>query len=358
MINDRARAFHDSLTRFVDVPMHQRLRTGAFLYDSILRPVEPWLAGYRLWIVVPDGALNYVPYAALRGHDSDGDFYVVTRHDIALTPAAWMLRAPDSTVRAPRERRLLLVSDPVYDGTDPRLAGRPRPEPAALPYQRIPWTAREAKAIAGQFSSSHVDQLAGLEATRERLLALDWSRYRFIHVASHGIVDAKMPQLSALMLGTYDAEGRTVDGAVRVADLSLMTLDADVAVFSGCETALGKDVLSEGLVGIGYTTLARGARTVVASLWRVPDEITARLMTEFYRYLLSDSMSPPAALSTAMRSAINRDPSADPALWAPFQVSVSTLGRDVESPGRHVPLHIETIGGNRELLDRQDHYNQ
>ena len=163
--------------------------------------------------------------------------------------------------------------------------------------------------------------MAGLDATRGRLLSLDWSRYRFIHIATHGTVDAQVPELSALMLGSFDAHGRVVDGAVRVADLSTRTLTADVAVFSACETALGKEVPSEGLVGIGSTVLARGARAVVASLWPVSDETGAELMTELYRHLLHGSMSPPGALGAAMRSVVARAPSADPALWAAFEVT-------------------------------------
>ena len=117
---------------------------------------------------------------------------------------------------------------------------------------------------------------------------------------------------------------------MRVADLSLQTLSADVVVLSGCETALGKEVRSEGLVGLGSTMLARGARAVVASLWTVPDETGARLMTEFYLYLLEDSLSPERALGAAMRSVL-RDRSADPALWAAFQVSVGALGSPFRS---------------------------
>jgi CHAT domain-containing protein len=71
--------------------------------------------------------------------------------------------------------------------------------------------------------------------------------------------------------------------------------------------------------------LARGARAVVASLWPVPDEIGAHLMTEFYQHMLHDSMGPEAALGTAMRSMVLRDRLADPALWAAFQVSVAAL---------------------------------
>jgi CHAT domain-containing protein/tetratricopeptide (TPR) repeat protein len=333
-IADKVAAFHRSLTRLVDMPVESRLQDARALYELIIRPIEPWLSGVRQWVVIPDGALDYVPFAALRMPDS----FVAMRHDVAFTPAAWVLDTNEARA-PPRDRRgLLLVADPVYEADDPRLtavrhvgatpqaSARGALDPARRGYRRLLFTAREASQISAQFSPADVDQLTGLNATRERLLSLDWSKYRFIHIAAHGIVDAQVPELSALILGSYDASGDLVDGAVRVADLSLQTLTADVAVFSACDTALGKQVLSEGLVGIGSTMLARGARAVVASLWPVSDEIGARLMTEFYRHLLHDSMSAPAALGAAMRSVVSHDASADPALWAAFQVSVVALG--------------------------------
>jgi CHAT domain-containing protein len=107
--------------------------------------------------------------------------------------------------------------------------------------------------------------------------------------------------------------------------VSLQTLTAEVVVLSACETALGTEARSEGLVGMSSTMHARGARAVVASLWPVPDEIGAHLMTEFYRHMLHDSMRPEAALGAAMRSLLSRDQSADPALWGAFQLSVAAL---------------------------------
>ena len=338
VIAEKATAFHRSLTRLVDIPLKRRLQDARGLYDMIIRPLEPELSGARQWVVIPDGALDYVPFAALRGSDGTSDSFVAARHDVAVTPAAWMLHTGELRARPHEARGLLLVADPVYQADDPRLAALRKSaattqtsdtqalDPARRDYQRLPFTAQEAARISAQFPPAQVDQLLGLNATRERLLSLDWSKYRFIHIATHGMVDARVPQLSALMLGSYDVRGDIVDGAVRVADLSLQTLTADVAVFSACDTALGKEVLTEGLVGLGSTTLARGARAVVASLWPVSDEIGARLMTEFYRHLLQDSMSPPAALGAAMRSVVSHDASADPALWAAFQVSVTALG--------------------------------
>jgi CHAT domain-containing protein len=337
-VSQKALQYHRSLTRFGDETADVRLQDAAALSALIIAPLEAWLKDKKQWIVIPDGALDYVPFAALRAQDS----FVASQHFIALAPAAWMLQIKVDPAVAPE--RLLLVADPVYQPDDPRLpppdksghgALQVPAEPRPRNLQRLPFTSVEATRIAAQFKRSEVDELTGVNATRERVLALDWSRYRYIHIATHGIVDAETPALSALLLGSYDASGHPVEGAVRVADLSLMKLNAEVAIFSACETALGKHVPSEGLVGISSTVLARGAHAVIASLWPVSDEMSARLMTEVYQHLLRDSMSAPAALGNAMHSVLEKEPSADPALWAAFQVSVSALG--VGAPVNHNP---------------------
>jgi CHAT domain-containing protein len=327
-IAEQAAAFHRSLTHLVDTPVERRLQDARELYELIVRPIEAALLAVRQWVIIPDGALDYVPFVALRRSDAKSETFVALQHDVALAPSAWMLDTRGAPSPSPERGRLLLVADPVYQANDPRLSALRKAAPVRAPrdYARLPFTAQEAARIAAEFAPADVDELTGLEATRERLLSLDWSKYRFIHIATHGTVDAQVPELSALVLGSYDTRGELVDGAVRVADLSLRTLTAEVAVLSACDTALGKEVLSEGLVGIGSTMLARGARAVVASLWPVSDEMGARLMTELYRHLLYDSMSAPAALSAAMRTVVSGEGSADPSLWAAFQVSVVAIG--------------------------------
>jgi CHAT domain-containing protein/tetratricopeptide (TPR) repeat protein len=356
-IAERAVAFHDSLARFVDRPFEQRIADAARLSELVIRPLEPWLTGAEQWIVVPDGALDYVPFAALR-LTGNPESYVVLHHDVALTPAVWMLDTEAAAPRPPDERALLLVADPVYEADDPRLAALRKTPAAERPtaaasadsggYRRLAYTAQEAATIRREFLPAGVDELIGLDATRDRLLSADLSRYRFIHIATHGSVDTRVPELSALVLGSYDARGTRVDGSVRVPDLALQTLHAEVAVFSACDTALGKEVASEGLVGIGSTVLARGAQAVVASLWPVSDEIGAELMTEFYRHLLRDSMSASAALAAAMRSVVSRESAADPALWAAFQVSVVALGPG--RPSRNGGLKVSTTSVEGETL--------
>jgi len=334
LIAERSAALQRALRRLVDTPLDTRLQQARALHGLVIQPLEPWLALARQWLIVPDGALDYVPFAALRGPGEGTDAFVVMRHDVAVTPAAWMLGVPPEP--GPAGRGMLLVADAVYQADDPRLAA-PRKVAAvsAVPqssargrreYARLPYTAVEARDIAALFPAGQVEELLGTDATRERVLSLDWAKYRYIHLATHAVVDAEVPQLSAIVLGSYDSKGEIADRSVRVSDLALQSLNADVVAFSACDTALGRQTPSEGLMGLGTTTLARGAHAVLASLWPVADEMGAQVMTDFYRHLLHDAASAPAALGAAMRSAVTHDRVADPALWAAFQVSVATLG--------------------------------
>jgi CHAT domain-containing protein/tetratricopeptide (TPR) repeat protein len=337
-IEDAAAKFHRSLTRLVDVPLERRLEDAQHLYRMIVQPVEQVLAPAQLWIIIPDRGLSYVPFAALRTAETGTGGFVAMRHDIAIAPAAWLMTHERRRAYIPAPRKLLLIDDPVYQPDDPRLQALKKRVPAQVPpeiaianapyheLRRLPFTAEEARRILAQFSHAQVDELTGLQATRGRALALDWSQYRYIHIAAHAIADGQVPQLSAVILGAYNAQGDAVEEAVRVSDLSLQTLTSDVAVLSACDTAVGPQVASEGPVGLESTLLARGARAVVASLWPVSDETSAELMTDFYRHLVQDSMNAPAALGGAMRTVMARERSADPALWATFQVSITALG--------------------------------
>ena len=146
--------------------------------------------------------------------------------------------------------KILLVADPVYQADDPRISDFKyalAPPSRDRAYARLRYTAEEAARDRGTIPPADVVKLIGVSATRERLLALDWSQYQFIHIATHGVVDAQVPALSALILGSYDARGEVTDGQVRVSDVALETLRAEVAVLSACETALGTQVRSEGL---------------------------------------------------------------------------------------------------------------
>jgi CHAT domain-containing protein len=335
-----ARGLHEAMRSYAKVSVKSRLDQSAELYRLTFAPLNAQLGGATELTIVPDGPLHYVPFATLRDASSADKPYLVQRFGIALAPALRLtslrsLARPASWA----ESRMLLVADPVYRSDDPRLQRTVRTrtnhdnrlndvlrmragvDPAKL--ERLFSSARESERIRALPGLGRVDRLEGFDATRANVLAHDLSGYRFIHIASHGIIDSEIPQLSALILGAWDRNGRVADQYLRAGDLMGRTFDAEVVVLSACDTAMGRGFAGEGLIGLHFAALARGARSVVGSLWPVSDAIAADLMTDMYRYITADRQPVSVALSAAVRSTLTRTPSLDPALWGPFAVYVA-----------------------------------
>ena len=184
-------------------------------------------------------------------------------------------------------------------------------------FERLPFTRREAEAI-GALAGGESRLALDFDASRATALDPTLSRYRYIHFASHALLNTQHPELSGIVLSLVGRDGNPQDGFLRLHDIYNMRLSADLVVLSACQTALGRDVRGEGLVGLTRGFMYAGAPRVVASLWDVRDEQTADLMTRFYRGVLKDGLRPAAALRAA-QLAMLRDPvRRAPAYWAGF----------------------------------------
>jgi CHAT domain-containing protein len=346
-ISTEATALHTALRSFGSVSKQERLAAGERLYALVLGPIEAQISGMHTLIFAPDGALHYVPFATLRCMEAGRKVFLVENHDIAVTPSIQMFLRPElprSTSAAARQ--MLLVDDPVYDPTDPRVASSSSPSshldlegygPALTlvrgasggPLPRLPGAAREAAAIQSLMPPNSVDRLDGFSASRERFLKSGLDQYRLIHVASHATTDPEIPQASALILSTVNESGKEIDGRVLAADFMGVRLHADTVVLSACDTALGKSVAGEGLIGLQYVVLARGARSVVSSLWPAIDQVTADVMVKFYSALLHQHSTVISAWSAASRAALEGR-YADPGTWGAFMLTLSHV-EDVSS---------------------------
>jgi CHAT domain-containing protein len=120
------------------------------------------------------------------------------------------------------------------------------------------------------------------------------------------------------VLSLVDRAGRPRDGFVMLPDVYDMTLNAEVVVLSGCQTALGKDVRGEGPIGLARGFMYAGVPRVVASLWQVDDLATAELMRRFYRGMLVEKLTPAAALRAAQQQLAATRRWRSPYYWAPF----------------------------------------
>jgi len=305
------------------------------LAQRLLGPVAGSLRGARL-IVVPDDALQVLPFAALPlpaggpgSDDSETDSGVlplVMEHEVLRVPSLAVLAELDRRPPPPAAGPVVVVADPVVSRDDPRLesldqsaaTGGGEPRFAALP--RVPWSRREAEALAAHAGGHRVRLATGFDADLEFVRGGGLAGARWIHFATHGVVDDERPERSALVLSRWDASGHPQDGDLRLKDLYELELDADLVVLSGCDTALGEEVRGEGLMGLAYGFFHTGASSVMASLWAVQDRATAELMERFYSGLLQEGLSPAAALRRAQISLRQERRWRDPYFWAAFVV--------------------------------------
>lgn len=305
------------------------------LSRHVLSPLRKLLTKRRV-IVVADGALHYVPFAALlRESGSDGSVPMLMMHEVVSVPSMSVLAARRQQARTRPQplRTLAIFADPIFTKDDSRFVEQTYPVTVGAAaqiklsrtgssrlnsFQRLPETGEEAAVISSLVAEDQRFVATGFAVNRDALLAEQLQDYRIIHFATHGLIDARYPALSALALSFYDAERSPIDGLLRLHDIYNIELNADLVVLSACDAALGREVRGEGLVGLTRGFLYAGASMVVASLWQVPDRATATLMERFYDAHLRQGKSPTAALREAQLSIASEPRWRDPYYWAPF----------------------------------------
>ncbi len=301
--------------------------------------------GKRLLLVL-DGGLQFVPFQALLARQETP---LLRGHEIVVLPSASVLAALRRTnsqrKRAPKT--IAMFADPVFAPDETRVLQRRGQSQAAatrgaaadpLSPLELDRTAEEAELTRSgesiqrlKFAAQEANGILALVPAGQRLRAMDFdanlraatdaalAQYRILHYATHGIVNSENPELSGLVLSLVDANGRKREGFLRLPDIYQMRLNADLVVLSACQTALGRVVRSEGLVGLTRGFFHAGATRVVSSLWKVDDEATAELMLRFYRNMLGGShLRPAAALRAAQLSLAAEERWHDPYYWAGF----------------------------------------
>jgi CHAT domain-containing protein/Tfp pilus assembly protein PilF len=300
------------------------------LSGILLAPVAEAMAGKRI-LVVADGALQYLPFAALPVPGRLSPVPMVVEHEIVNLPSASVLAVQrrERRGRAAAARTVAVLADPVYEHDDPRLAASGVGGRAGGPDQdaerdgsqgfpRLAATRREAASIVAAAPRGTTLQAVGFDASRTTALSPEVARYGIVHFAAHGVFDNENPGRSGIVLSMFDRTGQAQDGFLRLHDIYALDLPAEVVVMSACDTALGKQVRGEGLVGMVRGFMHAGAERVVASLWKVDDEATGELMRQFYVEMLQNDRSPAAALREAQVALRTQRRWHSPFYWAAF----------------------------------------
>ena len=298
----------------------------------IVAPVAAGL-GKRRVLLVADGALQYVPFGMLPAPGAQGE-RLILRHEIVTLPSATTLalQRQELAGRAPAPRQIAVIADPVFGSRDERTRGESRPAAARsieheeesgvvvgrFTIPRLPYTRQEADRILALAPGDGNLKLLDFGASRARVTDGRLAEYRYLHFATHGLLDSEQPGLSALVLSLVDEKGNAQDGFLRAHEIYNLQLPADLVVLSACQTGLGKEIRGEGLVGLTRGFLYAGAARVVVSLWSVNDRATAELMTRFYRKMLREGAAPAAALRAAQIEMLRQPQWSAPYFWAPF----------------------------------------
>lgn len=281
---------------------------AAELRRMLLNPAEKLTRGKRTLLISGAGILRHIPFAALEQGGA--------RHAYVYLPSASSLVEIRRKERHPAEKGLAVVADPVFTARDSRVARRD--VATAEDWPRLRHSLEEARAIAPFWPAGSRLLVTGFDATREMVESEVFSQYRYIHLATHAVIDEKRPELSRIILSQLGRDSRPREGSLRLFAVYNLRWNADLVVLSACRSALGKDVEGEGMVGLATGFLQAGVPRLVASLWDVDDGATAELMKHFYASMLRKKMRPPAALAAAQEE-LRRIPRwSSPYYWAPF----------------------------------------
>lgn len=299
------------------------------LTDILWTPVEVALAelgGIERIIIIPEGPLNYLPFESL----GKGKF-LLEKYTINYQLSGALLL--NSGLNTMRNKPSFIAMAPVFDDKKTNFVNKSCERFVRLSQKTdttsraftangdyitpLPATEMEVEKInqihvdKGIFSKFFVNESASEELIKKGELA----NFDYVHLATHGFVNSQYPELSGLLLTQDPASAE--DGILYTGEILGLTFRADLVTLSACETALGKKIEGEGVRGLTTAFLYAGAKSVVASLWKVADESTALLMIAFYTELLSGK-DKAQALRLAKLKLIADQKYSHPFYWAPF----------------------------------------
>ncbi len=180
----------------------------------------------------------------------------------------------------------------------------------------LPGTSEEIANLKNVFNKKDISTEILLEdqALESIIKTKNLHDYRYIHFATHGLVNEASPELSRLSLFEQEADGE--DGNLFSGEIYNLDLSANLVTLSACETGLGKISEGEGIIGLSRAFAYAGASNILVSLWSVSDQSTAQLMIDFYENIENDNYS--EALKQAKKKLISHPVYSKPFYWAPF----------------------------------------
>lgn len=278
-------------------------RRAEELFAVLVAPLQPAIR-YQTLILAPHGELHYVPFAALR--DPATGRYLMESYALSYTPSVTALKH--------------LLQKKVRSGGEILVLGDPKTAESALPGARD-----EALAIAQLFDvKANLGQDAG-----ESLLRRVGSRVGLVHIAAHALYDGDHPLFSRIYLSPGEGQDGLLEAHEVFGELDLRGVQ--MVTLSACQTGEGRRSRGDDIVGLTQAFLHAGSSSVLATLWRIDDSASTRLMKRFYASVHAGTAFA-EALREAQREALTEPGRKDPYFWAAFKLTGDPLSTWSPSP--------------------------
>lgn len=308
------RALRSSITTNGSSKALKDFRTyGRKLYQQI---VEPWAAllseKVKAVTIVPDGLLSYLPFEVLLDEDPREKIYpqlpyLIYKYRFSYAYSATLRYRNRAAVRVDKTRVLACALSFSED-----MAGTTRGSIDREDLSALPNATEEAKAIGERFDGSFLlDGEATESAFREQA-----PNFGILHLATHTIFNDSNPDATRIVFANEEGQN---DGYLHAYELYGLSLNADLAVLSACQTGDGELLRGEGVMSLGRAFTYAGCRSTVITLWPLNDEASGTIMADFYRYL-SKGLPKDEALHEAKLNYLNAQngPKANPFYWAAY----------------------------------------
>jgi len=284
--------------------------------EIILQPFANTLVSINTLEVIPDGIFHRIPFGLLVNPATNTPLLqaMSIHYDSSIATSLFLSKSKPSNSHA-----LLVVANPKsgsnFNSTittqwASRTAGG-----------ALPATQDEAETIAKYWKDyGNATLLVGNKATKKAVLNAANNHYQILHFATHAEVNWDDPALSAIKLSPENSNTSDLANpeSLTLQEISQLNLNADLVVLSACETAAGKVTTGEGPIGLSRAFFEAGAKRVLATLWPVDDEASAKLQGFFYKNLLTERLPPAQALAKAQKQ-LQRLPNFNhPYFWAGF----------------------------------------
>lgn len=316
-------------------------------YNLLIKPVEQFISDKEKLVIIPHSILYKIPFEALLsqkpGKEAQTDFtkldYLINRFDISYHYSATLYL--NSLSKADKLLAENWQKDNLFIGFAPIFSDEAKNGyilASNLPTFDLAYAESDVRSISLdgkrfnelQYSEKEVENIIKMyEKKRSEAIGFfhtnatednfksNVGNYKYVHIATHGIINEEKPQLSGIIFSQPADSVYKEDGILYSNETYNLDLNADLVVLSSCESGIGKLVRGEGLMALTRGFLYSGASNIIVSLWKVSDKHTSQLMVDFYKNILAEK-SYARSLREAKLRMIENAATAFPKSWSSF----------------------------------------